>query len=112
MGRSAWQKCLDQLQNELSSKQFNTWIRPLHASLEDDRLRLMAPNRYVKNQVRMAYLERICELLDQSGNPAAQLEVTLDVGTVEDSRRSHVKSGLAPLKTSIIGSIKLRCWKL
>ncbi len=33
----------------------------------------------------MAYLERICELLDQSGNPAAQLEVTLDVGTVEDS---------------------------
>ena len=45
----------------------------------------MAPNRYVKNQVRMAYLERICELLDQSGNPAEQLEVTLDVGTAGDS---------------------------
>ncbi len=82
MGRSAWQKCLDQLQDELSSKQFNTWIRPLHASLEDNRLRLMAPNRYVKNQVRMAYLERICELLDQSGDSATPLEVSLDVGTV------------------------------
>lgn len=100
MGRSAWQKCLDQLQNELSSKQFNTWIRPLHASLEDNRLRLMAPNRYVKNQVRMAYLERICELLDQSGDSAMPLEVSLDVGTVGGSVETEPK----PLRANGTGS--------
>lgn len=100
MGRSAWQKCLDQLQDELSSKQFNTWIRPLHASLEDNRLRLMAPNRYVKNQVRMAYLERICELLDQSGDSAMPLEVSLDVGTVGGSVETEPK----PLRANGTGS--------
>ncbi len=99
MGRSAWQKCLDQLQDELSSKQFNTWIRPLHASLEDNRLHLMAPNRYVKNQVRMAYLERICELLDQSGDSAIPLEVSLDVGTVGGS----VETELKPLRANGTG---------
>ncbi|MCZ6620259.1 MAG: chromosomal replication initiator protein DnaA [Gammaproteobacteria bacterium] len=91
MGRSAWQKCLDQLQDELSSKQFNMWIRPLHASLVDNRLRLMAPNRYVKNQVRMAYLPRIIELLDQSRDSAMQLEVSLDVGTVGGSFEAEPK---------------------
>ncbi|TDJ37884.1 MAG: chromosomal replication initiator protein DnaA [Gammaproteobacteria bacterium] len=101
MGRSAWQKCLDQLQDELSSKQFNTWIRPLHASLEDNRLRLMAPNRYVKNQVRMAYLERICELLDQSGDSAMPLEVSLDVGTVGGSVETEPK----PLRANGTGSL-------
>jgi len=100
VGRSAWQKCLDQLQDELSSKQFNTWIRPLHASLEDNRLRLMAPNRYVKNQVRMAYLERICELLDQSGDSAMPLEVSLDVGTVGGSVETEPK----PLRANGTGS--------
>ena len=27
-----WQQCLEQLENELPEQQFNTWIRPLHAS--------------------------------------------------------------------------------
>ncbi|MCZ6641893.1 MAG: chromosomal replication initiator protein DnaA [Gammaproteobacteria bacterium] len=100
MGRSAWQKCLDQLQDELSSKQFNTWIRPLHASQEEDRLRLMAPNRYVKNQVRMAYLERISELLDQSGDSGMPLEVSLDVGSVDGSLETVPK----PLRANGTGS--------
>ena len=100
MGRSAWQKCLEQLQNELSSKQFNTWIRPLHASQEEGRLRLMAPNRYVKNQVRMAYLERISELLDQSGDLGTPLQVSLDVGSVGDPLEAEPK----PLRANGTGA--------
>ena len=76
------------------------WIRPLHASLEDDRLRLMAPNRYVKNQVRMAYLSRICELLNQSRDSAMQLEVSLDVGSVGGSFEAEPK----PLRANGTGS--------
>jgi chromosomal replication initiator protein len=83
VGRSAWDRCLDRLQDELSSQQFNTWIRPLQAREEDGRLRIMAPNRYVKNQVQLSYLERIHELLDQLGENQSPLEVRLDVGTVE-----------------------------
>ena len=60
----------------------------------------MAPNRYVKNQVRMAYLERICELLDQSGDSAMPLEVSLDVGTVGGSVETEPK----PLRANGTGS--------
>ncbi len=80
VGRSVWQKCLDQLQDELSSQQFDTWIRPLHARLEDDRLKLFAPNRYVKNQVQVAYLSRICEILDHEGDPAHPFDVAVEIG--------------------------------
>lgn len=83
VGRSVWHKCLDRLQDELSSQQYNTWIRPLQAREEEDRLRIFAPNRYVRNQVQAAYLERIYELLDQLGDPARPLNVDLDVGDAE-----------------------------
>jgi chromosomal replication initiator protein len=83
VGRSAWDRCLDRLQDELSSQQFNTWIRPLQATEEDGRLRIMAPNRYVKNQVQLSFLARIHELLDQLGDSKTPIEVKLDVGTVE-----------------------------
>jgi len=86
VGRSSWDRCLDRLQNELPSQQFNTWIRPLQALEEGGRLRIMAPNRYVKNQVQLSYLERIHELLDQLGEgDGAPIEVLLDVGTLDAS---------------------------
>lgn len=84
VGRSVWHKCLDRLQDELSSQQYNTWIRPLQAREEDDRLYIYAPNRYVRNQVQTAYLERIHELLDQLGDPARPLDVDLDVGDADE----------------------------
>ena len=88
VGRSVWHKCLDRLQDELSSQQYNTWIRPLQAREEEDRLYIYAPNRYVRNQVQAAYLERINELLDQLGDPANPLDVDLDVGDA-DTRGSE-----------------------
>ena len=81
MERSAWDRCLDRLQDELTSQQFNTWIRPLQASERGGRLELLAPNRYVKDQVQNAYLVRIHELLGQL-NAAQALEVCLEIGSV------------------------------
>lgn len=86
MGRSVWHKCLDRLQDELSSQQYNTWIRPLQARQHEDRLHIYAPNRYVRNQVQAAYLERINELLGQLGDPANPLDVDLDVGDASDQK--------------------------
>jgi chromosomal replication initiator protein len=85
VGNSVWLKCLDRLQDELSSQQFNTWIRPLQARQGGNSLQLMAPNRYVKNQVQVAYLERIHELLDQLGDPINPVEVSLDIGQAEET---------------------------
>jgi chromosomal replication initiator protein len=85
VGRSAWHKCLDRLQDELSSQQFNTWIRPLQARADDQRVRILAPNRYVKDQVESAYFDRIAELLTQLGEPGETLEVSLDIGALVDT---------------------------
>ncbi len=49
----------------------------------------------------MAYLERICELLDQSGDSAMPLEVSLDVGTVGGSVETEPK----PLRANGTGSL-------
>ena len=89
VGRSVWHKCLDRLQDELSSQQYNTWIRPLQACQDDDRLRILAPNRYVKNQVQSAYLDRITELLENLSDPDNPLDVVLDVGATTDPDRQR-----------------------
>jgi chromosomal replication initiator protein len=56
---SLWTKCLRALQADLSDQQFNTWIRPLQAIEENDRLRLLAPNRFVVDWVRTNCLDTI-----------------------------------------------------
>jgi len=49
-------------------------------------MHILAPNRYVKNQVQVAYLPRIMELLEQFGDPANPLDAQLDIGAVVDDR--------------------------
>jgi len=76
-----WQQCLDTLQDELSSQQFNTWIRPLQAEEGDaNQLRLLAPNRFVRDWVSDKYAKRISELMRELA-PAKPPKVVLTVGT-------------------------------
>jgi chromosomal replication initiator protein len=65
---SFWNSCLSQFEQELSSQQFNTWIRPLRLEGEDapDKgLRLVAPNGFILKWVKERYLGRIEELGSQ-----------------------------------------------
>ena len=74
-----WQKCVDILQDELSSQQFNTWIRPLKVMGDEHDLCLLAPNRFVADWVKEKFLPRIEEILDElSGGypPAIALAVS------------------------------------
>jgi chromosomal replication initiator protein len=75
VGAKTWQKCLDKLEDELSSQQFNTWIRPLQAVGDDDNVKLLAPNRYIKDQVNTQFLDRIRELLSENGSGSVALEI-------------------------------------
>ena len=61
MSLALWQQCLDYLQDELNSQQFNL-IRPLQAE-ESNELRLLAPNRFVRDWVSDKYAKRISELM-------------------------------------------------
>ncbi len=75
---SLWQKCLEQLENQLNAQQFNTWIRPLQAIEEQDSLRLLAPNRFVLDWVSEKFrgdIEKIIANLSESPRYAIKFEI-------------------------------------
>jgi chromosomal replication initiator protein len=78
---TVWQKCLSRLEDEISPEQFNTWIRPLQAREHEGRVTLLAPNRYVRDQVESLFMRRIDELMGSLGDPTSPLEVRINVGS-------------------------------
>ena len=77
--KSFWSSCLKQLESELSVDQFNTWIRPLQAEKDRNRLTILAPNRFVKQWVEDNYLARISEIVCDIGED--DYSITLKIGT-------------------------------
>ena len=78
MSASLWEQCLNSLESEFPSQQFNMWIRPLQAEYADGKLVLFAPNRFVLDWIVERFLARINELVKQfSGNktPSVALEI-------------------------------------
>jgi len=80
VGHSIWQQCLSRLADEISSEQFETYIRPLQASVDDGAVSLFAPNIYVEEQVRLSYLQRIQDLISQASGLDETLDISLTVG--------------------------------
>ena len=77
-----WKKCLERLEEELSSQQFNTWIRPLQAVKEKQTLHLLAPNRFVLDWVKDRFFDRISELAGLY-NEDSNLKVQVEIGGKE-----------------------------
>jgi chromosomal replication initiator protein len=74
-----WQKCIAHLQDELPSQQFNTWIRPLRVELAGDLIRLIAPNRFVRDWVGDRFYSRIVELVSELSPPGKIVQVELGI---------------------------------
>ncbi len=83
MAEEIWQHCLGHLQAELPAQQFNTWIKPLQIdSLSaDQKVRLIAPNRFVKDWVVDKFLDRINELASEAGSETIPVEVGVNTET-------------------------------
>ena len=86
--KTLWNSCLNRLEDELSAQQFNTWIRPLHAVKSKNSLRLLAPNKFVKDWVHQQFLDRLTEIAnDYSDSPVS---VSVEIG----SRNAAVHSAV------------------
>ncbi len=83
-----WEQCLQRLQEELSTQQFNTWIRPLQIEEKQGSIVLLAPNRFVRDWVHDHYLKLIQKIImqllsisidehEQSNN----LAIIIDIGS-------------------------------
>lgn len=80
MSAHIWPKCLAVLQEEYPAQQFNTWLRPLQAEVQENSLVLLAPNRFVVEWIKKNFYSRIRELVAQSSDNLINT-VTIEVGT-------------------------------
>ena len=79
MQTSIWNQCIQALQADLTEQQINTWIRPLQPVEEGDKLRLLAPNRFIVDWVTTNCKEQIDSVIgDSTGWPAGS--VSIEVG--------------------------------
>tara|TARA_B110000908_G_scaffold54050_1_gene65866 strand:- start:450 stop:1853 length:1404 start_codon:yes stop_codon:yes gene_type:complete len=87
------------LQDELPSQQFNTWIRPLQAEVHGRVIKLIAPNRFVKDWVKSKYLERIEEIVFELA-PDEGFGVSLEICNGDKQAARHKSP--APLANSSV----------
>lgn len=75
-----WEKCLEQLRDEIPERKFNTWVRPLHAENTNNYLVLLAPNQFVLDWVNEHYLTTIIGTMTEltAGNPP---NIKIQIGT-------------------------------
>tara|TARA_Y100001951_G_scaffold13338_1_gene8621 strand:+ start:4589 stop:6025 length:1437 start_codon:yes stop_codon:yes gene_type:complete len=67
------------LQEELPAQQFNTWIRPLRLEVGDGWIRLLAPNRFVRDWVNDRFFARIRELVSEFSPEEMPINIELAV---------------------------------
>jgi chromosomal replication initiator protein len=91
-GESLWQTCVDHLAQELPEQQFNTWIKPLSANVNDDlsKVVILVGNRFKLDWVRAQYSVRIGAVLEKIyGQP---ITVELALAPREEASRSYSSS--------------------
>lgn len=95
-----WQECLGQLQHEIPAQQFNTWIRPLEATVNNGQLVLSAPNRFIRDWVKNQFLNHIDKIMSELNNGLiTQVEVVVGESTPLFQLQANVATE-APSKTA------------
>ncbi|MBI2748166.1 MAG: chromosomal replication initiator protein DnaA [Burkholderiales bacterium] len=79
IGQSLWQSCVDQLAQELPEQQFNTWIKPLSAQVQEDlsKVTIFVANRFKLDWVRAQYSGRIAALLEKMYGQPVLVELAI-----------------------------------
>ena len=70
----------------MSVDQYDTYIKPLQVRVDDESVAIYAPNIYVEEQVRLAYLQRISDLISQISGNDEQMDIILHVGDNDGPR--------------------------
>lgn len=97
-----WLTCLSRFEKELSTQQFNTWIKPLHTEIEGNAIRLFAPNRFVMQWVKERFLKKIEQLAHELQLVDMQIELVLtDSDTKNTKAKITTKSEQPPKDKSI-----------
>ncbi len=74
-----WKKCLSHLEGNIKEQDLNTWIRPLQVVVDNEQIKLLAPNKFVRDWVKDNFLTKIETLLLDLGNGINS--VALEIGS-------------------------------
>ena len=88
-----WNNCLTKLENEIASSDFSTWIRPLQAIETNDKIKLLAPNKFVLDWVKQHYFEKIKDSVNELSDN--KLDLSLEIGSKKPTSNpiiSQIKS--------------------
>ncbi|WP_174875053.1 chromosomal replication initiator protein DnaA [Vogesella oryzae] len=103
-----WPLCLTRLEEELSSQQFNTWIRPLAAEVAEEAVVLYAPNRFILQFIKDRFLARIEELaIELLGELPVELRIGAPAGSAPAPLappKSSPRAGSAPAAAANVAS--------
>lgn len=87
-----WSICLGRFEQELSSQQFNTWIKPLQFETRDGAFRLLAPNRFVQQWVKDRFMHRIHVFAEECLPAPIQIELAI----ADNTEAAPKKRGVMP----------------
>ncbi len=88
---SLWNYCVSNLEDQIPSQQFNTWIRPLQAIETGNELKLLAPNRFVLDWVREHFLAKIEATIENE--PSEQnWTIHLEIGSKPTELKKNISS--------------------
>jgi chromosomal replication initiator protein len=84
IGQSLWSSCVELLAQEIPEQQFNTWIKPLSAQVNDDlsKMTIFVANRFKLDWVRTQYSAKIAHLLEKIYGQSVQVELAIAASTV------------------------------
>lgn len=84
---AVWNQCISCLKGDLTTAEYNTWILPLQAAEDDRKIRLYAPNRFVRDWVRQHYEHRIIEVCSRLSNGKID-SVAFEIGSLQRSTQA------------------------
>jgi chromosomal replication initiator protein len=69
-----WPACISRFESELSAQQFNTWIKPLYAETDGEKVVICAPNRFVMQWVKDRFLKKIEQFAEELNLASLKIE--------------------------------------
>ena len=101
-----WPTCLRRFEKELSTQQFNTWIKPLIAEIEGNVVKLVAPNRFVMQWVKERFLKKIDLFAIEAGLNSLRIELVLSEAEPKTSGSITKTEKNSPEKITALDSIQ------
>ena len=96
-----WQQCLKQLEIEMDSQGFNTWIVPLQALEKNEKLNIFAPNQFVFDWVKDKHFDRIKDIVLSSSENNYEVGLFIGSAPLQKVLPASGTSEKSTLKTAV-----------